>query len=130
MDDTETVMALMATITLMKRAGADDVEFGFLEHGGPVERAGWWAQTSRNGTRVIVEKQPSPCAAADALACKVIDGGRCTHCGQPISLDDDIPGCRWRREGDRWQWGCAAPPLRPWIPVYPDQDLYQTETCG
>lgn len=118
--------ALHASLDLVRRAGASEVEFGFLDEGVPVEEARWYAHAKYRGARVQVPEtivraaEPrarsgggpyfrGPVEAVEALARRLLTGARCRRCGQEISLDDSIPGCRWTRNGKSWTPGCGLP---------------------
>lgn len=99
--------AAVAATDLIARTGATETQFGYLHEGVPFEKAGWYAYAQYKGTRVIVEDQPGPIEAIEALARKLLQGGLCTHCSQIITLADG-PGCRYRRMGNRWVRGCEG----------------------
>lgn len=65
---------LEATLDLVGRCGAAAFEIGYLHDDVPVEEAGWYAHVQYQGARIIVEDQPSPEAAADALAARLLRG--------------------------------------------------------
>lgn len=121
--------ALTAAVDLVGRSGARDFELGYLHDDVPVGEAAWWAKAQYQGARLTVENQPGPVEAAEALARRVLTGGRCAHCGGLVALSDDgavafetghlVDGtqwnvedaraagtCRWRRVADRWARGC------------------------
>lgn len=101
---------VVACADLAARAGARDFEIGHLRDDVPVEEAGWYAIASYQGARIMVDEHRSPSAAALALAERLLDGATC-RCRRPVALNDDLPGCRWRLVGQRWEPGCDAPPL-------------------
>lgn len=110
--DTDTLdyPAFHAAVDLVGRTGASDVEFGFLHDNVPTEEAGWWATAHfhAKGAKVTVEDFPGPVQAMEALAKQLIDGGKCTHCARPISLDPDSSSCTWARMGDKWMPQCGG----------------------
>lgn len=121
--------ALIAGVDLVGRSGARSIEIGYLHDDVPAEEADWWASANYRGTKLQVEHAPSPVAAVEALALRVLAGGMCNHCKKLVALQDDgafawmeahlLNGvrwnvedaaragqCRWRREGRRWVRGC------------------------
>jgi hypothetical protein len=103
--------AVIACADLIGRTGATGFELGYLHDGVPVEEAGWYAHANYRGTRIMTDEHRSPSAAALALAERLLAGGMC-RCGQPVTLDDDRPGCRWQLMGKRWEPGCDAEPIQ------------------
>jgi hypothetical protein len=99
--------ALIAGVDLMGRSGARNIEIGYLHDDVPIEEAGWYAQASYNGARLIAEDKPGPVEAVEALARKMLRGARCRRCGKMVELSDGGTGCRWRREGPGWVPGCG-----------------------
>jgi len=131
---------LTAALEVIPRTGATALEVGYLHDDVPIELAGWYASASWRGTRITVEDQPHPAAAVDGLARRLMDGGKCTHCGRLVTLDpaggwasdrtlvDGSPWlaeqqaaagvCAWHRDGPTWRRGCekgthASPRHRP-----------------
>jgi hypothetical protein len=102
---------ILACADLAGRAGALDFEIGYVHEGVPVEDAGWYAQVSYRGARIMTDEHRSPSLAAAALAERLLAGAAC-RCGQPVTLSDTREGCRWRLAGRRWEPGCDAPPIR------------------
>lgn len=102
--------AFHAAVDLVGRTGADNVEFGFLNDNVPTEEADWWAAAhyKPKGAKVVVEDYPGPVQAMEALARQLIDGGRCTICDRPISLDPDSTSCTWTRMGNKWVPQCGG----------------------
>jgi hypothetical protein len=127
--------AVIAAADLVGRSGGRELEIGYLHDDVPIAEAGWYAKVTYRGDRIIVEDQPSPAAAAEALAQRILTGARCTHCHSLVALSDrgavayvsDVPGaggrfvdgttwtaaqahaagqCQWRRIGRRWARGC------------------------
>lgn len=132
---------LIAAVDLVGRAGARELEVGYLnDEDDPafaVDGPAWWAHAAYGGHRITVEGFDRPDAAAEALAVKILTGAKC-RCGRLVALSDDgavfttgamadgtrwtpeeakaAGQCRWRRDGRRWEPSCDAPPLRrgPW----------------
>lgn len=74
----------LATVKLLARTGATDVEFAYddeLPEGSPTTVL-WWAKGNWQGTRVISEHFPYPDDALFDLAMRVVNGGTCRHCGR------------------------------------------------
>lgn len=86
---------LTAAIELIGRCAANALELGWTDDTGP--RPGeWFASARYRGARVTVEDQEGPEAAAEALALKLVAGGRCVMCGRTttassIDPDDGTP---------------------------------------
>lgn len=118
--------ALIACVDLVGRTGAKDFQIGYLHDDVPVAEAAWYAHAQYQGARITAQDHPSPALAAEALARRLLDGGRCTHCNGLIALSSAgamfYPGrqmtdgsrwtdakhtCRWRRVGQAWVRGCA-----------------------
>lgn len=122
--------AAIAAVDLVGRSGATDFTWGYLHDDVPSEEAGWYAHAQYRGARITVEDQPGPVEAMEALARKVLTGGKCTGCGRLVALSDAgavayershlVDGsewtieqaraagqCRWRRVGKRWEMGCV-----------------------
>lgn len=122
--------ALDAALDLVGRTGARSFELGYL-HDGPVEQAAWYAHVQYRGARISVENRHGPVEAAEALARRLLTGGKCTGCGRLVALSDTgavayrsavmadgtrftaedaaaAGQCRWRRVGARWEMGCTA----------------------
>lgn len=126
--------AVIACADLVGRAGATGFEIGYLHEGVPIEEAGWYAHAQYRGARITAEDHPSPEAAAEALAWRLLTGAKC-RCGKLVALSDagaiaydnahlidgstwtpeqaaEAGQCRWTRNGRTWTPGCDAPPLR------------------
>lgn len=124
--------AVIATADLIGRAGATSFQIGYLHDDVPVAEAGWYAHAQYRGARLIVEDQPGPTEAAEALARRILTGAKC-RCGRLVALSDDgalaFDGvlltdgsrwtvddakkagmCRWTRIGRRWVMGCQVSP--------------------
>lgn len=120
---------LIAAVDLVGRSGAREFESGYLHDDVPIEEAGWWASALYKGAKIMVEDQPDPIVAAEALAERLLTGSMCNHCEKLVALSDEgafayfnahlVDGrswnaaeiaergqCRWRRIGDRWVRGC------------------------
>jgi hypothetical protein len=74
-----------------------------------LEKADWWAHAQFQGARLTVEHENGPVEAVVALAGRLLEGAKCRRCGKPIMLDDDGEGCRWTRQGKKWEPGCGLP---------------------
>jgi hypothetical protein len=99
---------VVACADLVGRAGARDFEIGWVRDDVPAEDAGWYAVAAYQGARIMTDEHRSPTAAALALAERLLAGATC-RCGEPVTLSDSRPGCRWRLMGRRWEPGCTAP---------------------
>lgn len=103
--------ALIAAVDLVARCNASEFEVGYLDDDVPTDQARWWAKAQWRGVRVTVEDHASPVEAAEALARRLLDGGKCAHCARPIVLARR-PGrgrvCHWVRKGQKWIRGCRA----------------------
>lgn len=100
--------AFDASLDIVGRTGAKQLEFGYLNDDVPIEKGDWWASVLYHGAKIAVEHQAGPVEAVEALARRLLDGGLCTYCGQRIALAD-YPGkrCRWTRHGKEWIRGCT-----------------------
>lgn len=121
--------ALIAAADLVGRTGAKGFEIGFVHDDVPVEEAAWYAHAQYQGARITEEGHTGPVQAAEALARRLLEGGKCTKCGGLVALSSRgavvYPGsklsdgtpwgvpearaarqCRWTRMGDRWVAGC------------------------
>jgi hypothetical protein len=101
--------ALQASLDLVGRSGAKNIEFGWLEDDVPVEEADWYAHAQYRGARISVEHYRGPVEAVEALARRCLKGAMCRRCGRPIRLTSDGMGCRWTRMGPKWLPGCGKP---------------------
>lgn len=103
---------LVAAVDLVGRSGATNFELGWLDDDVPVEDARWWAKAQYRGARLTVEDHAGPVEAAEALACRILDGGTCTHCGGTTVIGPAPTtvgaACRWTRTGNRWERGCVT----------------------
>lgn len=98
--------ALDASLDLIGRTGAKQIELGWVHDNVPAEKMGWYAHAQYHGSRITAEST-GPVEAVEALARKLLDGGQCAFCGLTVSLGD-YPGkrCRWTRSGKQWVRGC------------------------
>lgn len=120
--------ALMAAADLVGRTGAKSFEIGYLHDDVPAAEAGWYANAQYKGAR-ITEEGAGPIEAAEALARRLLAGGKCTRCGGLIALSSSgafaypsatltdgtkwtaedakaAKQCRWTRMGRRWEAAC------------------------
>lgn len=99
---------IVACADLVGRSGAKNFEIGYLHDDVPVEEAGWYAYAQYQGARITAENKPSPEAAAEALARKILEGGQCTHCKRTVATHkiNAKNRCLWYREGTRWTPTC------------------------
>lgn len=84
-DDVDT-LAVMAHADLVGRTGATELQIGYLHDGVPTEQADWWATARYRGAKVTVEHHIGPVEAVEALARRLLTGGRCTACNETIEL--------------------------------------------
>lgn len=121
--------AVVAAADLVGRAGARQFECGYLDD--DPAKADWYATATLKGAKIIVEDHPGPVEACEALARRILEGGKCAHCGGLVALSDngavafgeavmadgstwtaeeaaEAGQCRWMRMGDRWVRGCLA----------------------
>ena len=121
--------ALVAAADLVGRTGAKGFEIGYLHDDGPIEEAAWYAHAQYEGTRVTEENHRGPVEAAEALARRLLEGGKCTKCGGLVALSSrgaviypsamltdgtrwdektaqSVRQCRWTRMGNHWVAGC------------------------
>ena len=122
--------AVKACADLVGRTGAKSFECGYLHEGVPVAEAGWYATAVFKGAKLTEEDKTSAAEACDALAARLLSGAQCQHCKGLVSLSDEgafafrkavlvtgqrwdaadaakAPQCRWTRDGERWERGCA-----------------------
>lgn len=99
---------VMAGVEVIGRTGATDFEVGHVLEGVPSVEADWYAHADFGGVRVQAEHHTGPAEAVDALARRLLAGGRCTHCQRTIRLDggNSKDVCVWWRDGVRWVRGC------------------------
>lgn len=131
--------AVIAAADLIGRTGATGFEIGYLHEDVPADQAGWYATAQFRGARITADERRSPGEAAEALAVKILTGGKC-KCGKLVALSGSgatayggtmadgtrwtyaeaarAGQCRWRRYGNRWQQGCEPlPGLTPEEPT-------------
>lgn len=110
---------LIAAYDVVGRCGLWDFEVGFDDE--KDEGARWYSGARfGDGRAVVVTERANAHEAAEALARKLVNGGRCTHCGRVATLwtqgpeDDAGVGqlnrswiCYWTREGRAWVRGCV-----------------------
>lgn len=80
--------AIVATLDLVGRTGARELQYGYLHEDVPLEQAGWYAHAQYQGVRVTVEDHRGPVEALEALARRLLTGAKCTHCGGLVALGD------------------------------------------
>lgn len=83
------VQHTMALFALLGRAGATDVELGWLNDEKPWR---YWARARFKGTAVISEDHAGGDFALEGLARRVIHQGRCVKCGRKVSYPHLSPG--------------------------------------
>ena len=110
--------AFNAALDLIHRAGAIQLEFGYLNEDVPIPAADWYATATYQGAKVIVEHHVGPVEAVEALARRLLAGGICTYCTRVITLSGGggKKVCRWRRHADRWVRGCTD--------THPDKQMH------
>lgn len=109
---------LIAAYDLIGRMGMADFEVGF-DDSQPADT--WWYAQCRTGDDqvFVVTGKAAPELAAEGLARKLANGGRCTHCGKVTTLwtqgTEESAGvgqqnrswvCYWERRGKMWHRGC------------------------
>jgi hypothetical protein len=52
------------------------------------------------------------------VARQLLVGSDCLHCGEQIVVIGHEAGCRWRRDGSLWLWGCQ-PDMGTWDQLLP-----------
>lgn len=109
---------LIAAYDLIGRMGMANFEVGYDDTLPPDKQ--WYAQCETGtGEGFWAGHRTSPEAAAEALARKLANGGRCTHCGKVCTLwtqgTEEAAGvgqqnrawvCYWHRVGKQWIRGC------------------------
>ncbi|KLL11568.1 MULTISPECIES: hypothetical protein [Protofrankia] len=121
---------VLACADLVGRSGASGFEIGYLDDDPANPR--WYAHAQYRGARLTCEDHPTPQAAADALAHRLLQGAQC-RCGRVATTSPygAVPynatlingqrrtheqartagQCLWRRTGARWEPSCTAPPI-------------------
>src|SRR5687768_10033757 len=96
--------ALVAAADVVGRTGATGFEIGYVHDNVPVHLAGWYAHAQYRGARIVEEDHAGPAEAAEALARRVLTGGRCTHCGALVVLsgENTIAVPRLMLDGTSW----------------------------
>lgn len=98
---------LLAGVDLVGRAGALDLEIGYVHDVPDSADAEWYATARYRGAKMIAEDR-GPAEAVEVLARRLLDNGTCAHCGQVIRLAWHGNGvCTWTRQGAKWVRGCA-----------------------
>lgn len=127
--------ALTAGLDLIGRTGARGLEIGYLHDDVPADQASWYASAQYQGARITEEDHRGPVEAVEALARRLLQGGKCNHCHRLVTLSDRSAiafdgrladgtrwtveqaraagTCRWRRVGPRWERGCERPAAPP-----------------
>lgn len=123
--------ALIAAADLVGRTGAKGFEIGYLHEDVPAEQAAWYAHAQYRGARITESDHKGPIEAAEALARRLLGGGKCTKCGGLVALSDSgamiypsatltdgtkwtaedakaASQCRWTRIGRKWVAGCQS----------------------
>jgi len=100
--------SVVALADLCARAGATQLELGYLEDGVPVEQARWYAQVRFRGALLVCDERSGLDEAADALARRILRGALCAGCRRQVVLSMPVRfrDCRWYREGASWVRGC------------------------
>jgi hypothetical protein len=109
--------ALLACTDVVGRTGAKSFQIGWLNDPGTPKFKSkgpeWYAyaeydqegDVGSTQPKILVGGLPGPTEAADGLSRRLLDGGRCTHCNQTITLLG-TEGCRWTRNGRKWEASC------------------------
>jgi hypothetical protein len=126
-DDEDVVVACA---DLVGRTGATGFQIGYLHDDVPSAEAAWYAHAQLRGARIVAEDHASPAEAAQALAERILKGGKC-KCGRVTTIRADgahvffkahtpdgqrwgareaarAGQCLWRRIGARWASACEA----------------------
>lgn len=122
---------ITALADLAAKTGARDLQIGYVRDDVPCQDAGWFAYTSYQGGRIMIDEQAGPVQAARGLAVRLLSGARCTGCGKlvkpdgvpavayirPVMVDgSDFPHekamadgtCRYFRQGPAWLSACRT----------------------
>ncbi|WP_018502917.1 hypothetical protein [Parafrankia discariae] len=119
---------ILATANLVGRTGARGFEVGHLDDDPTNPR--WWASAEYKSARIIADDHPTPEAAAEGLARRLLTGARC-RCGRLTALSPDgavavdatmadgtrwtveqarqAGQCLWVRDGPQWNPSCPPP---------------------
>lgn len=120
---------LRAVVDLVGRSGARQLQIGYLHENVPSHEAAWYAHAQYRGARVTEENHRGAVEAMEALAMRLLIGGKCVHCGGLVAMvvqgsvffpgaqmadgstftEAEVrakPPCRWTRVGPRWKRGC------------------------
>lgn len=135
MPDTVFSDASTAAVELIGRTGAKSLEIGYLHDTPRAEDADWWATVTYRGVKITEEHHVGPSEALEAIAVRLLDGAKCTHCqgmvalrrsgvmfyadpdgarrmvdGSTVTVDEarSRPLCHWQRVGPKWIRGCQA----------------------
>ena len=101
--------AVVACVDLVARTGAKSFEVGYLDDDVPLEQARWYAQAFLRGARIVAQEKEGPDEACDALARRILRGGRCNHCQKTVALSGTQGVmCVWYRDRDAWVQGCTG----------------------
>jgi hypothetical protein len=118
--------AVVAGADLVGRTGATHFQVGYVNDDPPHL---WYAQAQYRGARITEENHPGPVEAVEALARRLLTGGKCVNCGKLIALSGSgafaytspvmadgstwtaeeaaaAGQCRWTRMGRRWGSAC------------------------
>lgn len=117
-----TTESTIAIADLVARSGARQFEVGYLRDPSDPEYIiagpGWYCSAFYRGARLTAGDMPGPEQAADGLAHRILNGGRCTHCGSMTTTADLAAviyerwgrarkaRCIWWRDGETWRRGC------------------------
>lgn len=116
MTNREDFPATLALAGLAARTGAAHFESGYLDDDPAAPR--WWCSVTWKGRKLMVDEQPDPEAAADALAVKLLlSNMQCARCRKmvnptPLSRPIRRRSCVWHRVGDTWCAGCDPEPAQ------------------
>ena len=101
---------LLAAVDMIGRTGAKNLEIGFDDDNEDL----WYAQATYGKSKVIVEGFDNPVKATEALVRKLMHGGRCTHCGKMVTLEDGMHSKRYCyyalvdiNGGKKWMRKCS-----------------------
>lgn len=86
LDNAEIDPRLTAAVDLIGRTGAQGFQFRYSDDEQPIV---WFAVALYGDDRAEVDAALDPLRAVLRLAERIVDGGKCTHCGRPAGLDPD-----------------------------------------